>query len=306
MLADIVRFNREAPAVLSAAEGRLPLRDYLESGGYSDDFVARYIVPMGAAIWSCGTKSLLDFPTDFFVRFFHNHGMLSVDDRPQWLTIRGGSARYVEKLVAPFRDRIRTRARVEMVRRTPQGVQVRVAGAEPQRFDRVFFACHSDQVLEVLTDATPLELATLGAIRYTRNDVLLHTDTSVLPRRTLAWAAWNYRIDGQAAERVAVTYNMKLLQRLPVRTPLLVSLNMDSDIDPRKVIERVKYAHPVYTREAVAAQARQVQINGANRAYFCGAYWGHGFHEDGVVSALEALEHFRQREHAQRALPRSA
>jgi uncharacterized protein len=306
MIRDILRFNREAPRLLEWRSDSVTLGEYLDVQGYSPQFVEHYILPMGAAIWSAGTDTLRNFPARYFVRFFHNHGMLSVDDRPQWRTVCGGSARYVEKLTAGFRDRIRLRAPVESVRRTPAGVFVKPAGGEAERFDRVFFACHSDQALRLLTDASVTERAVLGAIRYQRNDVLLHTDTRVLPKRRLAWAAWNYHLVDRAAERVAVTYHMNILQRIESRTPLLVTLNMPDRIDEARVIRELQYEHPVFTPEAVAAQGRHADINGADRAYFCGAYWGFGFHEDGVVSALAALEHFRQVEHAQRAVHRTA
>jgi len=306
MIRDILRFNREAPWLLDSPDDSLRLGDYLHDEGYSRQFVEHYILPMGAAIWSAGTETLRDFPARYFVRFFHNHGMLSVDDRPQWRTVRGGSARYVEKLTAGFRDRIRLRTPVQHVRRTPAGVFVKPVGAEAERFDRVFFACHSDQALALLMDPHPNERAVLGAIRYQRNEVLLHTDTRVLPKRPLAWAAWNYHVIDRASERVAVTYHMNMLQRLETRTPLLVSLNLSDRIAEDSVIRAMTYEHPVFTREAVAAQARHAEIDGADRVYFCGAYWRFGFHEDGVVSALAALEHFKQIEHAQRPLHRSA
>lgn len=306
MIRDILRFNREAPLLLSAPDDSLRLGEYLDTQGYSRPFVEHYILPMGAAIWSAGTEKLREFPARYFVRFFHHHGMLSVNDRPQWRTVRGGSARYVEKLTAGFRDRIRLRTPIENVWRNPAGVFVKPAGSEPERFDRVFFACHSDQALRLLGDASPAERAVLGAIRYQRNEVLLHTDTRVLPRRRLAWAAWNYHRVDRASERVAVTYHMNILQRIQSQTPLLVTLNMSDRIDDRHVIRDMVYEHPVFTAEAVAAQARHAEIDGLDRAYFCGAYWGFGFHEDGVVSALAALAHFRQVEHAQRPLHRSA
>jgi predicted NAD/FAD-binding protein len=306
MIRDILRFNREAPRLLDSPDDSLRLGDYLDAQGYSPRFVEHYILPMGAAIWSAGTDTLREFPARYFVRFFHHHGMLTVDDRPQWRTVRGGSARYVERLTAPFRDRIRLRTPVESVRRTPAGVFVKPVGAEAERFDRVFFACHGDQALRLLADASAPERAVLRPFRYQRNEVLLHTDTRVLPRRELAWAAWNYHLLDRASERVAVTYHMNMLQRLTTRTPLLVSLNLADRVDPARVIRELAYEHPVFTREAVAAQARHAEIDGADRAYFCGAYWGFGFHEDGVVSALAALEHFRQIEHAQRPLHRSA
>jgi predicted NAD/FAD-binding protein len=305
MIRDILRFNRAAPRLLRWRSDSILLGEYLDAHGYSREFVEHYILPMGAAIWSAGTDTLRNFPARYFVRFFHNHGMLTVDDRPQWRTVRGGSARYVEKLTAGFRDRIRLRTPVESVRRTAAGVFVKSAGSEAERFDRVFFACHSDQALRLLADAHPAEREVLGAIRYQRNEVLLHDDVGVLPKRQRDWAAWNYHLVDGATERVAVTYHMNILQRLQTRTPLLVSLNLDG-VDPKHVIRQMSYEHPVFTREAVAAQARHAEIDGADRAYFCGAYWGFGFHEDGVVSALTALEHFRQAEHAQRPLHRTA
>jgi uncharacterized protein len=306
MIADILRFNREAPALLDAPADDPSLGEYLSAHRYSSEFIEHYILPMGAAIWSAGMRSMRQFPARYFIRFFHNHGMLSVDERPRWRTITGGSARYVEKLTSAFRDRIRIGTPVESVRRTPAGVLVKAAGYETARFDRVLFACHSDQALRLLRDADDVEREVLGAIGYQRNDVVLHTDSSVLPKRKLAWAAWNYHLLEGQTDRVAVTYNMNLLQQLQTQQPLLVSLNMTEHIDPAAVVKRLMYEHPVHTPQALAAQSRQAEINGPNRTYFCGAYWRFGFHEDGVVSALDALDHFRQREHAQRALHRIA
>jgi predicted NAD/FAD-binding protein len=306
MIRDILRFNREAPMLLNEDAAEITLGEHLHAQGFAKEFVRNYILPMGAAIWSASPTTMLNFPARYFVRFFHNHGMLSVDNRPTWRTIRGGSARYVEKLTAPFRDHIRLNAPVESVRRLPGHVMIKPQWGEAERFDRVFFACHSDQALRLLADATPLEREVLGAIPYQQNDVILHTDTSILPKRKLAWAAWNYHLGGEQQNRVAVTYNMNILQRLQTTTPLLVTLNMNEAIDPAKIIKTLSYDHPVYTPAGVAAQARQVEINGVDGAYFCGAYWRNGFHEDGVVSALNALDHFKEREHAQRYLYRSA
>ncbi len=306
MIRDVLRFNREAPQLLEQPDERMSLDDYLRANGYSPQFIEQYILPMGAAIWSSSPRALRGFPASYLIRFFHNHGMLSVNDRPEWLTIQGGSARYVERLTAPFRDRIRLRTPVQSVHRTPVGVVVKARGCEPERYDRVVFACHSDQALGILSDATDAEREILGSIRYQRNEVVLHTDINVLPKRRLAWAAWNYHLLDPGAQRIAVTYNMNLLQRLGTRTPLLVSLNLADRIDPNRVLERLTYEHPVYTPLAVANQARQAEINGARHSYFCGAYWRYGFHEDGVVSALAALEHFNQHEHAKRALHRTA
>jgi len=310
MIQDILRFNREAPALLATDAQEISLGDYLSEHRFSREFMRHYILPMGAAVWSASPTMMLAFPARCFVRFFHNHGMLSVDKRPQWRTIRGGSARYAEKLTASFRDRIRLNAPVESVQRLPTHVLIKPQWGDAERFDAVFFACHSDQALRLLIDATPLEREVLGAIPYQTNDVVLHTDTSVLPTRKLAWAAWNYHLSSAEQNRVAVTYNMNILQRLGTRTPLLVSLNMNDAIDPAKIVKRLSYEHPVYTRQSIAAQARQAEINGVDRAYFCGAYWRYGFHEDGVVSALDALKHFKERTkegaHAQRHLYRTA
>jgi len=305
MLRDIVRFNREAPALLASSTD-IALGDYLAAHHYSSEFIGDYLVPMGAAIWSTDPARMLAFPARFFVRFFENHGMLSVDARPQWRAIRGGSARYVDKLVAPFRGRIRLNTPVESVRRMRDCVLVKARGAEAQRFEHVFLACHSDQALDLLADATPLERQILGAIPYQENEAVLHTDTSMLPHARRAWAAWNYHVVRESSERVALTYNMNILQSLAARETFCVTLNHSERIAPAKIIKRLVYHHPLFTPAGVAAQQRQHEINGQQRTYFCGAYWRFGFHEDGVVSALDAVEHFEQTAHAQRDLSRVA
>ena len=305
MIRDILRFNREAPALLE--HGAEPaLGDYLAAQRYSREFIEDYLVPMGAAIWSTDETRVLAFPARYFVRFFHNHGMLSVDQRPQWRVVRGGSARYVEKLGAPFRERIRLNSPVESMRRSRDGVWVKARGAEAERYDHAFVACHADQALALLGDATPLEREVLGAIPYQENEAVLHTDTALLPRAKRAWAAWNYHVLPSAGARVALTYNMNILQSLESRETFCVTLNRTERIAPERIIERITYHHPLYTPAGVAAQARQREVNGANRTYFCGAYWRYGFHEDGVVSALDALQHFEDRGHAQRNLLRVA
>jgi len=315
MIRDILRFNREAPALLAEAGGELPLGAFLAHARYGRAFIENYMVPMGAAIWSTDADSMLKFPARFFVRFLHNHGMLSVNDRPLWRTIRGGSARYVEKLTAPFRDRIRLGTPVESVRRLPGSVIVKARGLEAVRYDTVFFACHSDQALALLADPGGVEREVLGAIPYQRNEAVLHTDTRLLPQRRLAWAAWNYHVLPENRGPVALTYNMNILQRLDAPTPFLVTLNRSDAIDPARVIKQITYHHPLFTPASVAAQARQRELNGTRATYYCGAWWGNGFHEDGVVSALQALDHFQQdyfeqnqfeQKHAQRALYRSA
>jgi len=309
MLRDILRFNREAPALLDAA-GDDTLGEYLAQQNYSPEFINDYLIPMGAAIWSTDPVRMLSFPAKFFVRFFHNHGMLSVDERPQWRAIRGGSARYVDKLVAPFRHRIRLNTPVEFVRRLPDRVMIKARGADPERYDQVFMACHSDQALRQLADASPLERAVVGAIPYQENEAVLHTDTTLLPQTRRAWAAWNYHVvntdNAQSAPRATLTYNMNILQNLASRHTFCVTLNRTAEIAPDKIIKRLTYDHPLYTPAGVAAQQRQHEVNGINRTYFCGAYWRYGFHEDGIVSALNALQHFEQATHAQRHLSRVA
>lgn len=294
MIRDILRFNREAPALLAPDAADLSLGNYLEAGHYSREFVEHYIVPMGSAIWSATTRSMTSMPAHFFVRFFANHGMLTVNDRPVWRVVDGGSRRYLDRLVAGHRDRICLDTAVQWIRRMADHVLVKARGREPERFDRVFLACHSDQALSLLADPSPLERRVLGAIPYQVNEAVLHTDRSLMPRRRHAWAAWNYHVLDQPEAPVAVTYNMNILQGLDAPVEFLVTLNHSEAIDPAKIIQRIEYAHPVFTANAVAAQARHRSINGVNGTYYSGAYWRFGFHEDGVVSALAALTHFRE------------
>jgi predicted NAD/FAD-binding protein len=304
IIRDILRFNRQAPQILDLKE-EFTLGDYLAREGYSRPFIDNYLIPMGAAIWSTDPARMLSFPAQFFVRFFHNHGMLSVDQRPQWRAIRGGSARYVDKLIAPFKNRIRVNTPVERVWRMPDRVMVKARDAEAERFDQVFFACHSDQALRLLADPSTLEREVIGAITYQPNEAVLHTDTALLPRKKLAWAAWNYHV-GAGQSAATLTYNMNILQNLTARHTFCVTLNRTADIAPEKIIKRLNYDHPLYTPAGVAAQQRQHEVNGANRTFYCGAYWRYGFHEDGVVSALAALKHFEGATHAQRHLSRVA
>jgi predicted NAD/FAD-binding protein len=297
MLLDILRFNREAPALLDDPQGAVSLGDYLDANGYSHEFVEHYIVPMGAAIWSATPEGMRRVPAAFFIRFFHNHGLLSVNERPTWRVIKGGSREYVDKLVAGHRDRIRLNSPVQWIRRHPEYIEVKAHGAEPERHDRVFLACHSDQALGLLADPTPQEREVLGSIDYQINEAVLHTDTTLMPRRRRAWAAWNYHVPRGAENpegKVMLTYNMNILQSLEAPVEFCVTLNNSQSIDPAKVVQTIEYSHPIFTERAIAAQQRHREINGARRTYFCGAYWRYGFHEDGVVSAMAALEHFAE------------
>ena len=297
MIRDILRFNERCRALLADERGSLTLGEYLGREGYSQAFVERYIVPMGRAIWSATDRAMLEFPARFFVDFFDRHGFLNVDDRPVWRTIRGGSREYACKLVAPFHDRIKLATPIRRVRRDATGVTLTTAHGDEARFDHVFFACHSDQALAMLDDASPAERDVLGAFPYQTNDATLHTDARLLPRRPLARAAWNYHLTSHPQERVPVTYDMNTLQSIEAPVRFLLTLNRDADIDPATIIGRYRYDHPVYTPAAVAAQGERLRVSGVNRSYYCGAYWRYGFHEDGVVSGLWALQDFARATH---------
>jgi predicted NAD/FAD-binding protein len=287
MLRDILRFNREALADLESQRiaHDTTLGDYLHSRGYGERFIEHYIVPMGAAIWSMSLADMLAFPLQFFVRFFKNHGLLSVSNRPQWCVIEGGSSRYIEPLTASFAERIRLSCPVNSVERDAEGVTIHSA-AGSERFDKVVFACHSDQALKMLAQPSAAEQEILGALPYAENDVVLHTDTRLLPKRPLAWASWNYRLGGGKQQLAAVTYDMNILQGIDSDTTFCVSLNQTAAIDPNKILARYTYAHPQYSLAGVDAQARWPELAGINHTWFCGAYWANGFHEDGVVSGL--------------------
>lgn len=292
MIRDILRFNRETMSSLQRGEdfGSQTLGDYLRSKGYSQRFVNHYIVPMGAAIWSSGEVSMLDFPVGFFLRFFKNHGLLSVNDRPVWRVLKGGSRSYVAKLNAPFQERTYLNTPIVSIRRNPDSVQLTTAAGQQASFDEVIIAAHSDQALAMLSDPTPLESDILGAMKYQDNDVVLHTDASLLPQRKLAWASWNYHIPTQPRDRVALTYNMNILQSFDAPETFCVTLNNSHAIDPGRVIAKFQYSHPIYTLEAMAAQQRFSELNNKLRTHYCGAYWFNGFHEDGVNSALRVTQ----------------
>ena len=292
MLRDILRFNEHAPACLRS-ESDMTLGQLLDDGGYSRLFVERYLLAMGAAIWSAPMDKMRDFPARAFVQFFINHGLLKIKDRPQWRTVTGGARRYVESILAGFRGELRLSTPVSRVTRSPQHVQVESpSGAE--YFDKVIFACHSDQVLRLLGDPSPAETQILGAMPYQSNEAVLHTDISLLPKRRRAWAAWNYLSRSEVIERVAVTYNLNILQNLPFQQQCLVTLNATHAVRPETVIKKMNYDHPLFSAESFAAQARRTEISGMRRTHYCGAYWGYGFHEDGVASALDVCQEFTE------------
>lgn len=294
MMSDLVRFNRAARALLATRSddtGPGPsLGDWLERSRFSRPFIDRLIVPQVSAVWSADPRRMWSFPARFLAEFFDHHGMLGLRDRPQWRVIQGGSARYVEALTEPFAHRIRLRTPVRTVTRHEDGVVVGTLNGEEQRFDEVVLATHSDQALSLLTDASHAEREILGAIPYQLNEAVLHTDVRMLPRRRRAWASWNYHWQAEPGPRATVTYHMNRLQSLRAEREFCVTLNRTQAIDPDCVIRRINYAHPVYTPAGVQAQRRFEDISGARRIHFCGAYWGWGFHEDGVRSALRVAE----------------
>ena len=296
MLLDIVRVNRalqrlDAHGALATDE---TLRSFVDRIGVSDWYVDLFLAPFGSAIWSADPTSYLDFPVATYARFMANHGLLGVRGQPTWRTIEGGSRTYVDALVAPFAHRIRTSTPVEKVVRRPAEdgmplVEV-VAGGERHEFDRVVLATHSDQALRLLSDPTPTERAVLGALRYRTNVATLHSDERFLPRARRARASWNVHVPAGSSDAPTLTYWMNRLQGLPTEVPVLVTLNRADDIDPRLVHRQVTYAHPVVDVESVAAQARRDEIQGRDGVWFAGAYWGYGFHEDGVRSGLDVVQ----------------
>lgn len=292
MLRDILRFHEHALRVLQRNDAP-SLQDVLDEGRYGRAFVEHYLVPMGAAIWSAEPAQLRTMPARFFLQFFHNHAMLQIRGRPVWRTLPGGSRGYLGPLSAPFADRVRLGAKVAAIRRTDGGVRVEAVGCAPEQFDGVVVAAHSDQALAMLADPSESERSLLAAVPYQENDVVLHTDERLLPRRKKAWAGWNYRIPSTPQQRVAVTYCMNLLQNLPPEAPTFcVTLNHTHAIAPERILRRFVYHHPVFTPEGVQAQQRLPEVNGSNRVWFCGAWCGYGFHEDGVVSALAVARDF--------------
>lgn len=289
---EILRFNRLVKECASQSTSEeTTLGDFLTSQRFSDYFCDNYILPMGAAIWSSTLADMRAFPLAFFARFFLNHGLLDVTNRPQWYVIKGGSREYIKPLTKGFSDKIRLNSPVESVVRDQAGVTLRVNG-QSERFDQVIFACHSDQAKKLLADSNGVEREILSDLAYQANEVILHTDESLLPKRKAAWASWNYWLDGSNQEQSrapTLTYNMNILQHIQAPQTFCVSLNSSDQIDKEKILKTFVYHHPVFNRASIAAQSRRNEINGMSRTWFCGAYWYNGFHEDGVRSALDVV-----------------
>ncbi len=292
MIREILRFNKLAVADLE--NGRLPqdqtLGDYLKRHGFSEHFSRSYLLAMTSAIWSADFEDAQDFPVEFFIRFFRNHGLLSLNNRPQWRVVEGGSREYLAPLTQRFADDIRTRMPVETILRLPgQPVTVRFKNGLQRAFDQVVVATHSDEALAMLGDPTADEKAVLGALPYRDNEVILHTDARVLPKQQRAWSSWNYRLK-PGNGRATVTYNMNILQGLDAPETFCVTLNDTASINPHRILGRFNYAHPQFTLAGMQAQQRWADINGQHNTWFCGAYWQNGFHEDGLSSGLRVAE----------------
>lgn len=293
MLLDISRFYREAPNVLVMPDNGQTLADYLQQHRYSKVFIEDHLLPMACALWSGPRDTIAAFPVRYFVNFMHNHTMLNMSNRPQWRTIENGSKSYVDKLIANTDAKMHKGSKVQRVSRDASGVSVRVNG-ESYRFDKVVFATHSDQALHLLEKPSTPEIEILGQIAYQTNEILLHSDTSILPKKRAAWASWNARVCPELAEQCTVSYHMNTLQNLSAPLEFIVSLNSGQHVDPAKVFLSRRYEHPVYTQQTLLAQQRWSDIAGEQHSYFCGAYWGWGFHEDGVKSALRVVEAIEQ------------
>ncbi|MEX2644136.1 MAG: FAD-dependent oxidoreductase [Acetobacterales bacterium] len=298
MMRDILRFYRSAPGLLRRPDAStLTLGDVLDEGGYSETFARDHLLPMGAAIWSASLDGMRDHPAAAFVGFFENHGLLNLANRPQWRTVDGGSRAYVGKITAPYRDRIRLNCGVRAIRRPPGGGRVAIADAQGAEadYDEVVVAAHADQALAMLADADPREREVLGAFRYQTNETVLHGDAALMPRRRRAWSSWNYigRTGSDDSRALCVSYWMNRLQSLDDRVPLFVTLNADNlGLRPRpeSVIATEHYTHPQFTTAAIVAQARLWDIQGVRNTWFCGSYFGAGFHEDGLQSGLAVAE----------------
>lgn len=293
MLRDILRFNRTAPADLEAGlADSISVADYLAAGGYSEAFVTQYLVPLGASLWSCDARTFNAFPMRFVIEFLNNHHMLQRAERPRWRTVTGGSQRYVEKLLADYRGRIHLDTPVCGVARAARRVRVHFDASRSEAFDEVVLAVHADQALALLERPDARERETLAMFPYRANRVTVHRDTRVLPDRQRLWGAWNFRVPAAATRQATVTYNMNMLQNLPLRQTLCISLDREAPIAPRHVLRHIDYAHPLFLPGRDAAQREHPSLVRRRGVSCCGAYWGYGFHEDGVGSALRVCEAF--------------
>lgn len=293
MIYDIIRFRSKLDR-LAAEESEQTLGDYMKKNGYSGRFIDHFVIPLASSLWSADPKEVYNFPLQTFVLFFKNHGFLETSHPIQWKVVRGGSRQYVEKITAPYSERIHLSTAVSRITRHPEYVELIAEDGEPTRFDHVVIAVHSDQALKMLADPSPAEQQILGAIPYQENQTTLHTDSTVLPERHSLWSSWNYLIPREEIGRAVLTYNMNRLQTLTAAATFCVTLNKASGINENHVLGNYVYHHPVYLTSSPLAQKRHEEISGKNRTHYCGAYWGYGFHEDGVNSALAACRYFKK------------
>ena len=293
MLYEMYYFGKKVDSIYQELNVSTTLGDYLSDEKYSSEFINYFIIPMGAAIWSTPANKVLDMPAYFFIKFFYNHGMLEVINRPNWWVIKNGSSEYIKKIIKGFEKKIYLSTQVKKVSRNAAGIEISVTGKDQAlEFDSVVFAIHSDQALKILNDPTNAEKDILSSIPFQKNEVLLHTDSSVLPKRKLAWASWNYQLDSDPDLPVVLTYNMNILQSINCKETLCVTLNDYNSVDKSKVLKKITYQHPLFTVAGIDAQKRKSEISGVNNTHYCGAYWRNGFHEDGVLSALDVCKDF--------------
>lgn len=294
LILEILRFNKLCKGLYERddIDVELTLGDFLKQHKFNQAFSQNYILPMGAAIWSSSLVEMTQFQLKFFVRFFYNHGLLDIQNRPQWFVIPGGSKQYIYPLIQSFENNIELNSQIKSVSRTDSGVTLLFKDGHSKQFDEVVFACHSDQALHLLSDSNAQEQEILSSMPYRDNQVVLHTDTNLLPKRRLAWASWNYHLDSNQNRPACVTYNMNILQGLESDTTFCVTLNNTDRIDTNKILQTFNYSHPIFNQNSLAAQQRRLEICGKNNTHFAGAYWHNGFHEDGVRSAVEVAQRF--------------
>ena len=291
MLVDVVRFGRRGRQILAGAgDPGVTIAQFLSEERFSQTFARYYLMPMVSAIWSSGTELAADYPRDALLRFLDNHGLLQVTGQPEWCTVVGGSHSYIGPLTGPLSDRIHLGHGVEMVIRGADRVEIVLDDGSMHSFDHVVIAAHADQALAMLAKPAAEEAELLGRWRYSVNDTWLHTDTALMPRRGAAWASWNYLMTDASRESASLTYHLNRLQGLDEDHEYLVSLNPETEPVPESVIRRMSYSHPIFTRQSVETQSELPRINGRNRTHFCGAYFGNGFHEDGLASAVAVAD----------------
>ena len=305
ILIDFLRFNRLAKSLISQSVTDMTLGEFLNKHHFTDTFINYYILPMGAAIWSSSMQDINHYPAHSFLSFFNNHGLLNIKHRPQWKTIVGGSRQYVQKLSQPFTKNIKLNSHINSIHRNNNKISIHYNNNVTEFFDHLIMACHSDEALGLLSNPTHNEVKTLSNIKYQANEAVLHTDSSIMPNNRQAWSSWNYLLPKNSADNVKVTYYMNRLQPLNTHKDYFVTLNLSNRINENKIIRKIAYQHPVFDRATISAQANKSLINGEQNTWFCGAYWRHGFHEDGVWSALTTIEQFnREANNAQLHLQR--